>query len=187
MKKTFLVVFLAFLLGFVGESFAQIYDTAGARAMEKARMAKAKVKSMKQMSGDQVASQIDFDEQGNRVSEFSQGWDGRVEINYVDGRRSHGIMKNREGNLICEFSYEYDADGNLVEQAQKSVRGTLIGKWIWEYESGELVKQMFKYIDGCPPMGDGGPMYRDHSTTIKFSSSGGLVKSKEIDAWASTA
>lgn len=178
---------LCFLLGFVGESFAQIYDTAGARALEKARMAKAKVKSMKQMSGDKVTSQIDFDEQGNRVSEFSQSWDGRVEINYIDGRRSHGVMKSREGDQICEYSYNYDADGNLVEQQQKSARGTLIGKWVWVYENGELVKQMFEYIDGSPPMGDGGPMYREHSTNIKFSSTGGLVRTKEIDAWASTA
>ncbi len=98
-----------------------------------------------------------------------------------------GRLINREGEVTANYTYTYDDAGNLVEQTHTSPRGTLIGKFLWEYENGELKKQSFKYIDGSPPMGDGGPAYRNHSNSIEFTCKDGLITGEEINAWASTA
>ncbi|PKL48599.1 MAG: hypothetical protein CVV42_09000 [Candidatus Riflebacteria bacterium HGW-Riflebacteria-2] len=183
MKRKIVVLWLLLTLAVVGEA----QETAKMRAIEQSTMANAKVKTMKLMSGDRVMLEKNFDKNGKPLRQVETHWDSRLEIDYNDGKMAAGKLTSREGKVIADYIYDYDDAGNLVEQTQTSPRGTLIGKWVWEYESGELKKQSFRYIDGSPPMGDGGPAYQGHSTSIEFTCKDGLIIEEKLDAWASTA
>jgi hypothetical protein len=140
------------------------------------------------MSGNETRQEIDFDVKGNRTREVVSDFLSRLEIDYEEGKMKAGILFDclRKKNSAF-FAYTYDDLGNLVEQTQTGPANTLIGKFIWTFLGEDLEKQEFTYIDGFPPMGDGGPAYRDHATKIEFKCVKGLILEEKIDAWAGTA